>query len=90
MGKPDAAHSNTWTARNWSADAGEGSIHDAPGHTASPHTRLDVGRQRRAGVRRNRVAVRPQRVGAQDAQPAIVEPGVPANPEAAERGVVAR
>lgn len=28
MGKPDAALSNTWTARNWSADAGEGSIHD--------------------------------------------------------------
>ena len=28
MGKPDAALSNTWAARNWSADAGEGSIHD--------------------------------------------------------------
>jgi len=28
MGKPDATLSNTWTARNWSADAGEGSIHD--------------------------------------------------------------
>jgi hypothetical protein len=28
MGNPDAALSNTWTARNWSADAGEGSIRD--------------------------------------------------------------
>ena len=28
MSKSEAVASNRWTARNWSADAGEGSIHD--------------------------------------------------------------